>query len=1403
MTDLAQDEYLRLGLDIGSTTAKMVVLDRNNKLLWSNYRRHNADVFGVMAENLRDIREKFGDARLSVSVTGSVGMGLAEKLGLHFVQEVVAATTFVKAFHPDVRCMIDIGGEDAKIVYLNGKEVTDFRMNGNCAGGTGAFIDQMAVLLGVTPAELDQLAGDAGQKYAIASRCGVFSKTDVQNLVARNVCKADIAASIFHAVAVQTIVTLSHGCEVEPPVLLCGGPLTFNPSLRKAFRDYLQLGESDFVLPEHSELIPAFGTALSCKEDKITTPSEFLAQIKAQVDQPLVSSSTLSPLFEDEKALADWVSAKDHPMAKCDKMPKEVYLGIDSGSTTTKIVATDKEGRIAFSFYRNNRGNPIQTVQEGLREWLKAAKGTDVVVKGSCSTGYGEDLIKAAFKLDNGTIETIAHYLAAARINPQVSFVLDIGGQDMKAIFVDNGAVTRMELNEACSSGCGSFIETFARTLGYEVKDFADMACLAARPADLGTRCTVFMNSKVKQVLREGASVADIAAGLAYSVAKNCLYKVLKLPHAGLLGNHIVVQGGTMKNNAVVRAFELLTDANVYRSDHPELMGAYGCALYAVQSAQKHDIPLAQLAEASDYVLHTRQCRGCENHCVVQQYEFGNRFYSGNKCERVFTNRGAAVVPGVSTYTDKCRLLFDREAVTGKTRGRIGVPRCLNMYEEYPFWHTLLSEAGFEVVLSARSTFVSYEKGVHAVMSDNICFPAKLVHSHINDLIAKGVDRIFMPYVVYEKLSGSTSINSFNCPIVTGYSDVVRSVTKTAVPIDSPVISFKEKKGLRQECDEYLASLGVDRKTAKRAFVMACQAMDKFEHDICDLNQKILQQGREEKKLTIVLVGRPYHADPLIQHKLADTIAALGVNVISDDVVRFENPEGASETHLVQQWAYVNRILRAAAWVARQDDSVQLVQVTSFGCGPDAFLTDEVRDIMGRAGKPYTLLKVDDVNNIGSLKLRVRSLVESLRLRHENSGTAKLLPFQNTASFEKADKRRKIIVPYFTGFISPLIPDVFSVLGYDVESLPISDEASAEAGLRHANNEVCYPATLIVGDLVKSLKSGRYDLNNTAVAITMTGGQCRATNYVALIKKALVDAGLSAVPVITVGFDQLETNRQPGFEVNWRKILPLAIATILYADCLAKFYYATLAREVRQGEARNLLDAYIEKAHEPIRRNRPGAVYKLIAEAAYAFEQAVEGAQKQLPQVGVVGEIFLKFNGFAHKDVVGYLSTHGVEIQPPQLLPFFMQGFVNRKVRRQTHLERGGVPDFIADLAYRFVLKRVRKANAAASAFRYFVPFGDIFEEAEGAKPIVSLAAQFGEGWDLPAEIVAFAKHGVNNVVSLQPFGCIANHIISKGVEKRIKTLYPQMNLLSLDFDSGVSDVNVRNRLLLFMDNLK
>ena len=1403
----------RVGLDIGSTTAKMVVLNGENEVQFQRYERHQAKVNECLRQFFGQLNEQLPlDAQISLCITGSVGMGIAEKCGIPFVQEVVAAANYVRQNHPEVVSMIDIGGEDAKVVFFEKGQATDLRMNGNCAGGTGAFIDQMSILLGVPVDELGALALRAKQVHPIASRCGVFCKTDIQNLVAKNIPREEIAASIFHAVAVQTVVTLAHGHTISPPVLFCGGPLTFIPALRHAFAQYLHLtGDADIVLPDQANLIPAWGTALAEQQGHSQPMGvmPLLAMLEERLSANIRPYSSLPPIFSSTDEYAQWqtrIAQGNYRRRKLSSGPLRVSIGIDSGSTTTKIVVLDEDHCIRYSFYRDNNGNPIQAVEDGLNRLRTECEhhGTELQIIGSCSTGYGEDLLKAAYGLNAGIIETIAHYMAAKHIDPEVSFILDIGGQDMKAIFVQHGVISRIEINEACSSGCGSFISTFAQSLNYSVADFAQSACLSAAPCDLGTRCTVFMNSKVKQVLREGAQVADIAAGLSYSVVKNCLYKVLQLKNADELGDHIVVQGGTMRNDAIVRGFEKLVGKDISRSDCPELMGALGCALYAQEQPLSQGHTLEEMLSKASYTSAQLQCKGCDNQCTVVRYTFSgqNQYYSGNRCEKVFSNQGKAQRRGSNTYERKLELLFDRQAALDRPLMTVGIARGLNMFEEYPFWHTLLTGCNIAVRLSDPSTFARYEKAAHMVMSDNICFPAKLMHGHVQNLLQHGVDRIFMPFVVFEpnNASDGPQQNTYNCPVVAGYSQVVRGVQSGDVPIDAPVISFKDSKLLYQQCRDYLKGLGVGERTIRAAFKRALAEQQEFETEIGACNQQAYAAARAAGDLVVLLAGRPYHADPLIQHKISHMIADLGVHVITDDIVRQQGLALSGVSYL-PQWAFTNLILKAAQWAAEQPQTVQFMELTSFGCGPDAFLVDEVRALLKRYDKNLTLLKIDDISNVGSIKLRARSLVESLRVSPPVKEARKVRPFVTTPPYTKADRHKTIIAPFFTPFISPLIPPVFRLAGYNLVNLPISNEQSCSWGLQYSNNEVCYPATLVVGDIVNAFKSGQYDPCNTVVAMTQTGGQCRASSYMSLIKRALVEAGYTQTPVVSLAPGSGIDNNQPGFRIPWLKVLPIAVAAILYSDCLAKLYYASVVRERVPGQADELRDTYLQLAAKPIGQNSPSALMALLHRAIKDFD-AICTDREQCPRVGVVGEIYLKFNPFAQKDITAWMVEHGIEVVPPMLLDFFAQSFVNRDARIDEHVQRSGMPRFVMDWIYALVQRQVNRVNSMGKDFRYFTPFESIYEKAELAKPIITLNAQFGEGWLIAGELASFARQGVNHVVSLQPFGCIANHIVEKGIEKRVKAMYPQMNILSLDFDSSVSEVNITNRMLLFVDSL-
>ena len=1417
---------IKLGIDIGSTTIKFVALNAKNDIVASGYQIHHTQYLPLLKSILTDLNRQFGNTQFSIAITGSAGMGVCERFNLPFVQEVIAETECVKQHFPTCKTIIDMGGEDAKMVFIREKAIPEMRMSGNCSGGTGAFLDQMALLMGCTTEQLSRLAEKSVRIYNMASRCGVFSKTDVQNLISKHIPPEDIAASVFHAVVVQIVGGLSKGMKITPPVLLSGGPFQFLPALKNALLNYLNFEEKDVIATENANLLTAFGAALK----SIELPQENILQyLIKQMDNPTTfveTTSSLEPLFNTEGEYKTWIQKKQTTFIQetdLQHCSENLYLGIDSGSTTGKIILLDENNNVVYKYYAPNQGNSILNIKKGLNLFLEETKktGRKFVINGSCSTGYGEDLMKAAFHLGDSIVETKAHYLGAKHNNPKLTFVLDIGGQDMKALFIKNNTIERIEINEACSSGCGSFIEAFAKTLNYSVQLFAEKACFAKNPCDLGTRCTVFMNSKVKQFLREGTKSEDIAAGLSYSVIKNCLFKVLRLHDFSSLGTHISVQGGSMKNHAIVRALEKLTNTEVSFSNIPEFMGAFGCALHAKNNAQYAPVEISRLLDDSEYALQNSHCKGCDNQCYINIYKFinGQNFISGNQCEKIFSNRGGATRKGRNIYAEKYKLLFDRETIPAPIK--IGILRALGMYENYPFWHRLFTACGFEVVLSSHSNYSDYENAVSGVMSDNICFPAKLMHSHIHDLLKKNVTRIFYPMTIYEEMD-QTTVNSYNCPIVFAYSEVLKSSEylkplstkdpinnrseQPPIPLDAPMVSFRTKKGLYKNIVNYLKTLKIDKKTAENAINEAIIAQKNYAEKIYRINQEIFnlssqtanlkQKSPHHPSITILLAGRPYHTDPLIQHKLAEMMSDMGVNVISEDIMRFEEME-LSGTYTITQWHYINRILKAAKFATNKPSNLQFAMMTSFGCGPDAFLLDDVKQVLEKQGKTLTILKLDDVNNIGSLRLRVRSLIENLET---SEGETRAMPLHKI--FEKEDKKRLIIAPYFSEFQSPLLPPVFKLAGYNLEVLPEPNQETIEMGLKVAHNEVCYPATLVVGDLLKALKSGRYDLENTAVALTQTGGQCRATNYVAILKKALADSGFENIPVVAIAGGDSLFNEQPGFTVKWLNLLPLILNAVLFSDCLSQLHAASMVRETQKGAANLLKEKYLNKISEAILQNNPKKMFAVLKEAVLDFK-SITIPNKKLPLVGVVGEIYLKFNSFSHKHIIKQLQADGIEVLPPQISPFFIQAFVNRKVNKNYGFSESLIPEFLFDFIYAFVKKNIAKMNKICAEFEYFTPFSDIFHEAEQAKEFIDLGCQFGEGWLIPAEIAAYYQKGIYNVLSLQPFGCIANHIISKGLEKKLKAKFPKLNLLSLDFDGGTSEVNVANRVELFKSGMR
>jgi predicted CoA-substrate-specific enzyme activase len=1412
-------DNLRIGIDIGSTTAKVVILDTRGQIVFSDYRRHKAATIATLTTILEGAREIIGEHCLDLLITGSAGMGVGEKYGLPFIQEVVASAEVVKQLYPQVKTLIDVGGEDAKIIFFDETGIPDIRMNGSCAGGTGAFIDEMGTLMNVALPELNDLAENRTQIYPIASRCGVFAKTDVQNLLSRDIAREDIAASIFHALVFQTLATLARGYDPKPTYIFSGGPLTFLPALKGAFCEVLEISPDDVIEADNLELLPALGAALAEKYSKGEyCVSELIALLQEERSHGANGHQRLKPLFTGKANFAEWSKTRDQQRTPrveiADVQGEDCFLGVDSGSTTSKMVLIDIKGRIVFDYYANNKGNAIQAVRNGLEKLknLFEQVPTQPVIAYSIVTGYGEDLIRSAFGYDGGMVETLAHFEGAKAYDKDVSFILDIGGQDMKAIFVRDGHIQNIEINEACSSGCGSFIESFARNMDYGVADFAQIACHAGNPCDMGTRCTVFMNSRVKQALREAAPIEDISAGLAYSVIKNALHKVLKITDTSILGEHVVVQGGTFRNPAVQKAMENLIERPVTCPDIAELMGAYGAALTAREHfsqnghQQSSFIGLGNLQTASDYEKKQIRCRGCENRCTVTKLIFQNQnvFYTGNRCERIYTNRGERKPKGTSLLQLKYDLLFDRSTrKSDDVRAVIGIPRVMNLYENYPFWNSLLTECGFEVKLSAPSSNAMYEKGAGTVMSENICFPAKLAHGHIIDLIEAGVDRIFYPMVFFETPEFSDSDNTFNCPIVSGYPDVISSAINPqgeyGIPFDMPTFSFADRKLARKACIEYLNSLGIDKRTAKRAFMQAVEAQTTYKRTVYSLGQEILHKARQDGRPIVLLMGHPYHIDPHINHKIPDILADFGIDIITEDAVLAEDKPSVSNRHMMTHWEYMNRYLHAAKWATEQPD-VEVVQLNSFACAPDAISLDEVRSILSMYGRSYTVIRIDEIESTGSAKLRLRSMIEALQ-GNSHQQNVEIKPRKEIALFKEGDRHKKILAVNFSHFNDPTIAGPILDLDYNLEALPPPDRESVELGLKYSNNEVCYPCIILVGDIIKALQSGRYDLDDIAVGMFITGGQCRASCYTSLFKRALISAGYENVPIIALTTNK-KLHEQPGFDLNIRQYIYKAVVTAVYADAIADMYYAIACREVHKGEALALANQF----HEPLYDNTLELTQENILkelEVIVAAFNAIETEDRPMPKVGIVGEIYVKYNDFSNNHVVQWLIDQGNEVVVPSLLEFFLGWFVTASVQLKTNIKRPNFLWLLARILEPYTNSFLKKAHTVLHDFRYYRSHHSIREIAENAAEVISLNHQYGEGWLIAGETITMVKNGITNVLCLQPFGCIANQVVAKGVSKRMKESFPELNLLFLDLDAGVSEVNFFNRLFFFVERAR
>ncbi len=1398
-----------MGIDVGSTTVKIVLLDKDKNIIFSKYQRHFSDIKKTVYDLFLETKEFLNKSSLSdicftVVITGSGGLLLAKLLDLPFVQEVIATKTAVQTFLPETDVVIELGGEDAKILFLtNGLEQ---RMNGTCAGGTGSFIDQMAVLLKTDASGLNKLAENHKIIYPIAARCGVFAKSDVQPLLNEGAAKEDVAASILQAVVTQTISGLAQGRQIKGNIVFLGGPLHFLTELKKRFEITLESNAKSFATPENAEVFVAVGAALMYDKSE-STINGILSNLETSKEVH-TEITRMQKLFTDNEKELFFARHNKAQVARSEISLADgpLFLGLDVGSTTIKAALINEKGDLLYDYYAKNEGSPLDCGINILRE-LYSLIPSSAYIANACVTGYGEMLLKTAFRINEGEIETIAHYKAADFFSNGVDFIIDIGGQDMKCMKIKNGVIDSIMLNEACSSGCGSFIQTFAESLGMDTISFAQAALDADNPVDLGTRCTVFMNSRVKQAQKEGATVGDISAGLAYSVVRNALYKVIKLRDTSLMGEKIVVQGGTFNNNAILRCFELVTGKEVVRPDIAGIMGAFGSALIAMErwNGEKCNILRPDELDTFTYNSKITNCKGCSNHCQLTIIDFNDKrkFISGNRCEKGGgVEKATEELPNLFDYKYKRAFGYAPLDKDNAKYGIIGLPRVLNMYENYPLWFTLFTELGFSVQLSSRSTHKIYEKGIDSIPSESACYPAKLVHGHIQDLLDSGIKTIFYPCIPYEQIEYSGAGNHFNCPIVTSYPEVIYnnmdSVRTEDITFLYPFINLDDKKSFINQVYNTFSYLGISRSEIESATDKAFDELRAYKNDIRHKGEEVIAWLAENDKRGIVLAGRPYHVDPEINHGIPQMINSLGFAVLTEDSVAHLG-HLQRDIRVVDQWAYHTRLYEAAAKVITED-RLELIQLNSFGCGLDAVTTDQVQEILQSHEKIYTTLKIDEVSNLSTARIRVRSLKAAVRERTNNNFTAQnIQPYTIKRKVFTKEKRKKhtIIFPQMSPVHFRLFEAVFNAAGYNAIVLSETTHEDIETGLKSVNNDACYPSILVTGQLVRAFTSGQCDPKHTSVMITQTGGGCRATNYIAFLRKALTEAGYPDIPVISLNISGLEGN--PGFKLTPRLINNLVKACVL-GDLLLAVSLRIRPYEVHSGETDRIMRNWVGGLYNAFSHGKNVKLNATVDKIIEAFDKIAVDESTNKPKVGVVGEILVKFHPGANNNIIEVIEREGGEAVMPGLLDFLFYCLYNKNFSRD-NLGTKPSTAVLCNLGIWFMekyRKHTKKAMQANPKFAARAP-QHIATIADGAKDILQLGHCTGEGWFLTGEMIELIKSGVPNIACVQPFACLPNHVTGKGMIKELRRRYPEANIVAIDYDPGASEVNQLNRIKLMM----
>ena len=1517
-----------LGIDVGSTTAKAVVFDPlAQRVLFSRYVRHNAHQVETVATLLRTVAKEFPECSFRLVACGSGGTTIADALGVPFVQEVVANSLAVRRDHENVRCAIELGGQDAKMVFFERDEksgattVADMRMNGSCAGGTGAFIDEMAALLKVPVEQFDELAARGQSVHQVSGRCGVYAKTDIQPLLNQGVSKEDLALSSFHAIAKQTIGGLAQGLDIHPPVIFEGGPLTFNPTLVRVFAERLELADNDIVIPQNPETIVALGAALAADELFADNENCLVANLLDAADtldkaaaSPAPSTRGTAYFVSDEERAAWEASHALAPQTPPDPAPGSTvraYLGIDSGSTTTKFALVSPDGKLVDSFYAPNEGEPLDVARAALialRDRYRAA-GATLDILGVGTTGYGELMFAKAFGADYHTVETVAHARAAEACVPDASFVLDIGGQDMKALWLDGGIITDIVVNEACSSGCGSFLENFASSLNIPVENIAQAAFSSTNPAVLGSRCTVFMTSSIVSEQRCGKTPADIMAGLCRSIIENAFTKVIRISNLESIGKKVVVQGGTFLNDAVLRALEQHIGREVTRAPYPGLMGAIGIALLTqehLEGARREKGEVAACEDgrggnagagstedadatseereparatafsldALDAFSYTQEsnliCPFCANHCNRTRITFanGDSWVTGNRCPRGEVvgdpkdksirdqvKRIAAAVDSVPNLFDvREKLLFRDWPCTPNPAPQntvIGMPRVLSMWEYAPFWTTLFRSLGFTVKLSRPSTRAMYERGLAAVSSDTVCFPAKLVHGHVRDLADQGVDRIFMPSVTTVTSENTAKTSQSMCAVVKGYPIVMRNSDnpekRFGIPFDAPLFHWLSQKDRDRQLTEYLTrEFSLDAASVRQAIDAAEAAQKTFKTELAREGERICDQVEREGSFAIVLASRPYQNDDLVNHELPRAFTELGIPVICADAVPHVNEVDLSRSRLDVVNNFHARMLGSAV-IAAGSPHLEYVQLVSFGCGHDAYLSDEIIRLMHLAGpKAPLILKVDESDIQGPLRIRVRSFIETIRLRRKKAENEKAsdrevaappaatpaeaiapsasalaatqaattpaqqtrkrareLPDPYPQKFTKADRRDKVVlIPNTSHAFCRLMAVAFESQGLRTVPLEIGREEAIRLGKQYVHNDICFPAQIVIGEALAALRSGKYDPDKVAVGTGKYIGDCRLTHYEALLRKALDDAGYPQVPIIT-NDDVDFHNVHPGFKMNVSSALKVAF-TLPMIDALEELLRKMRPYETEPGAADRAFDEALDLTMEGLRGKSLRSLKRGFSQAIDVMKKVPYDRTHRKPQVLIVGEYLLNFHPGANHDVELYLERNGLEVIEARMTDvirktYFYQHAQEKEYRVTRPLKEKAwhaVADNVFDVAHNV-------CDSIACAHPLYEPPCRMPDLVRASDPIIHHTFDAGEGVLIPGEILHHAAHGCTSFLILQPFGCLPNHVVGRGIAKRLKELYPQANILPLDYDPDVSFANIENRLQMLILSAK